>query len=77
MVASSFSLFFFWCGHYFIDTHVCNVGLPWWVRWLRTCLVYRRPKFSPWVRKIPWRREWLPTQVILPEEFTNFRETLY
>ena len=25
--------------------------------------------FDPWVRKIPWRRERLPTPVILPEEF--------
>ena len=23
----------------------------------------RRPGFSPWVRKISWRREWLPTPV--------------
>ena len=22
----------------------------------------------PWVRKIPWRREWQPTPVFLPEE---------
>ena len=22
--------------------------------------------FDPWVRKIPWRREWLPTSVFLP-----------
>ena len=22
--------------------------------------------FDPWVRKIPWRREWLPTPVFLP-----------
>ena len=21
----------------------------------------RRPGFDPWIRKIPWRREWLPT----------------
>ena len=26
----------------------------------------RRPGFDPWVRKIPWRREWLPTPVVLP-----------
>ena len=26
----------------------------------------RRPGFDPWVRKIPWRREWLPTPVFLP-----------
>ena len=27
------------------------------------------PRFDPWVRKIPWRREWLPTPVFLPGEF--------
>ena len=33
-----------------------------------TCLC-RRPRrlgFSPWVGKIPWRREWQPTAVFLP-----------
>ena len=25
--------------------------------------------FNPWVEKIPWRREWLPTPVFLPGEF--------
>ena len=29
----------------------------------------RRPGFDPWVRKIPWRREWLPILVLLPGEF--------
>ena len=24
------------------------------------------PGFNPWVRKIPWRRKWLPTSVFLP-----------
>ena len=24
--------------------------------------------FYPWVRKIPWRREWLPTPIFLPGE---------
>ena len=28
----------------------------------------RRPEFDPWIRKIPWRREWQPTPVFLPEE---------
>ena len=27
---------------------------------------YRRCKFSPWVGKIPWRRKWQPTPVVLP-----------
>ena len=25
-----------------------------------------RPGFDPWVKKIPWRREWVPTPVPLP-----------
>ena len=29
--------------------------------------------FSPWVGKIPWRREWLPTPVFLPGEFHGQR----
>ena len=28
----------------------------------------RRPGFNPWVRKILWRREWLPMPVFLPGE---------
>ena len=28
----------------------------------------RRPGFDPWVGKIPWRREWQPTPVLLPGE---------
>ena len=36
-------------------------------------LQYRRPGFDPWVRKIPWRKERLPTAVILPREFHGQR----
>ena len=28
----------------------------------------RRPEFYPWVGKIPWRRKWQPTPVVLPRE---------
>ena len=28
----------------------------------------RRPGFNPWIRKFPWRREWLLTPVFLPEK---------
>ena len=28
----------------------------------------RRPRFNPWVRKISWRRKWLPTPVFLPRK---------
>ena len=32
-----------------------------------------RRGFDPWVGKIPWRREWLPTPVFLPGEFHEQR----
>ena len=28
----------------------------------------QRPRFNPWVGKIPWRRKWQPTPIILPGE---------
>ena len=34
----------------------------------RQCKRYRRRGFDPWVRKIPWRRDWKPTPVFLPGE---------
>ena len=38
-------------------------GLPPWLS-----LRCRRPRFDPWVGKIPWRRERLPTPVFWPRE---------
>ena len=32
-----------------------------------------RPRFDAWVGKIPWRREWQPTPVLLPGEFHGQR----
>ena len=40
---------------------------------IRICLQCRRPGFNPWVRKIPWRRKWLPAPLFLPEEFHGQR----
>ena len=31
------------------------------------------PRFDPWVGKISWRREWLPTPVLLLGEFHGQR----
>ena len=40
-----------------------NVGLPlWW------CRRHKRLSFDPWVGKIPWGRERLPTSVFWPGE---------
>ena len=33
------------------------------------CLQCGRPGFDPWVGKIPWRRKWQPTPVLLPGKF--------
>ena len=44
-----------------------------WLRQWRICLQCRRPGFSLWVGKIPWRREWQPTPVFLPGEFLGQR----
>ena len=43
--------------------------LLWWLRWKRICLQCGRTGFSPWVRKILWRRELLITPVFLLGEF--------
>ena len=40
-----------------------------WLRQEKICLTCGRCGFDPWVEKIPWRREWLPTPVFLPGEF--------
>ena len=40
-------------------------GLPWWLRWLSICLQCRRPGFDSWVGKIPCRRKWQFTPVLL------------
>ena len=40
---------------------------------VKNCLQCRRPGFNLWVRKIPWRRVWLPTPVFFPREFHGQR----
>ena len=46
-----------------------SLGLP---RWLSdkesACQPSRRHKFNPQVGKIPWRRRWRPTPILLPGE---------
>ena len=45
-----------------------RVGASLLAQWQRIRLQCRRRGFHPWVGKIPWRREWLPTPVFLPGE---------
>ena len=48
---------------------VQEIWLPWWLSWEGIHLPCRRPRLDFWVRKIPWRRERLPTPVFWPGEF--------
>ena len=40
---------------------------------IKICLQCRRHGFEPWIGKVPWRREQLPTPVSLPGEFHGQR----
>ena len=51
------------------DTHSSILGLTLWLSWRRIRLQCRRLGFNPWVGKMPWRRERLPTPVFWPGEF--------
>ena len=51
-----------------LDMRAPAVGLPWWISGNESTCQCRRPRFDPWVRKIPWRRKWQPTPVFLPGE---------
>ena len=51
-------------------------GLPRWLSGNESvcqCRRCKRCRFDPWVRKIPWRREWQPTLVFLPGKFHGQR----
>ena len=51
-------------------------GLPRWLSGNESvcqCRRCKRCRFDPWVREIPWRREWQPTLVFLPEKFHGQR----
>ena len=47
--------------------------LPWKHGGKESICQCRRCKFSPWVRKIPWRRRWQPTPVFLPGNSHGWR----
>ena len=58
---------------YFSHFSLC---LPKWHCGKESACQWRRHKrcgFNPWVRKIPWRWEWLPTPIFLPGKFHGQR----
>ena len=52
------------CSRYTVDMHLVGAFL------VAQC---RTPGFNPWVGKIPWRRAWQPTPVLLPREAHGWR----
>ena len=55
-------------SHFSVYKILYSKRVPWWLRWQRICLQCRKPRCDPWVRNIPWRREWQLTPVFLPGE---------
>ena len=52
-----------------VSTTIPTAGPPRWHSRKESacqCRRYQRRRFDPWVRKIPWKRDWLPTPVSLP-----------
>jgi len=47
--------------------------LPQWLNGKDSACQCRSLGFDPWVIKVPWRREWQPTPVVLPGEFHGKR----
>ena len=57
-----------WSKSWFGESENWQQGLPWWLSGKESACQCRRYGFNPWVTKSPWRREWLPTPVFLPEK---------
>ena len=48
-------------------------GTPRWLSGKESTCQFKRHEFGPWVRKIPWRKKWQPTSVLLPGKFHGQR----
>ena len=48
--------------------------LPWWFNDEELACQCRRCGFNPWVRTVPWKREWQPTPGFLPGESHGQKE---
>ena len=60
--------------HYYIQEYLsCLKSFPGGSDGKGVCLQCRRPRFNLWVGKMPWRRKWQPTPVLLPGKFHGWR----
>ena len=57
---------------YMLQSDYENKGIPGGASG-KNFLQCRRPRFDPWFRKMPWRREWQPTPLFLPGKFHGQR----
>ena len=77
VIRSSFKLTHesLWHASYFVFTSLTfgSQGFPGSSDGKSVCQQCGRPGFDPWVRKIPWRRQWQPTPVFLPGKFHGRR----
>ena len=56
-----------------LDASLPSLGLHWWTSGKESVCQCRRQGFDPWVRKIPWSRQWQPTLEFLPGESCGHR----
>ena len=49
-----------------VSLHRGRLGLPSWPSGKEPACQCRKSRFDLWVGKIPWRRKWQPTPVLLP-----------
>ena len=73
------------CLLHFTDTEAAKMNKAWCFyshKPFQMAVVVKNPsagagdvrlRFSPWVRKIPWKRAWTPTPEFLPGEFHRQR----
>ena len=55
------------------DSFSCGMSTSLVAQTVKRLSTMRRPGFNPWVGKIPWRRKWQPTPVLLPGKFHGLR----
>ena len=57
-------------GHSKPKSQICSIwlGFPGGAKSKEPTCQWRRHRFNPWVRKIPWRGAWQPTPIFLPGE---------
>ena len=58
---------------YHILRHMCEIWDSLVAQMVKNLPTMQKPRFDPWVRKIPCRREWQPTPIFLPGDFHGQR----